>query len=158
MSINEDIDKRLLSLGITIPEPPDPKGNYISCVRTGSLLHLCGHIPQKSDGTLIQGKLGKTLTIEEGYNSARLCAINILGTLRKELGSLDKVKKIVKVVGFVNCTDDFTQHPAVINGASDLFAEVFGETIGRHARSAIGMNSLPFGIASEVECIVEVEE
>lgn len=106
---------------------------------------------------MIKGKVGSTLSIEEGYKSARTCAINILGTLKVNLGSLEKVKQIVKIVGFVNCTDDFTQQPAVINGASDLFVEVFGKK-GIHARSAVGSNALPLGIATEVECIVEVEE
>ena len=121
------------------------------------MLHLCGHIPQTLDGNLIKGKLGKDISVEEGYESARACGINILGTLQKELGTLDKVKRVIKVVGFVNCTDDFTQQPAVINGASDLFGEVFGEK-GRHARSAVGSNALPLGIATEVECIVEIDE
>lgn len=132
-------------------------GNYVSCVRVENTLHLCGHIPQTSAGELIKGKLGDNLSIEEGYNSAKTCAINILGTLKKELGDLNKVKQIIKIVGFVNCTNDFTQQPAVINGASDLFVEVFGEN-GYHSRSAVGTNALPLGIATEVECIVLVED
>ncbi len=119
-------------------------------------VHVCGHIPQTLDGKLITGKLGKDLSIEEGYKSARTCAINILATLKLELGSLDKVKRVIKVVGFVNCTDEFTEQPKVINGASDLFVEVFGEA-GVHARSAVGSNALPLGIATEIECIVLVE-
>jgi enamine deaminase RidA (YjgF/YER057c/UK114 family) len=106
---------------------------------------------------LIKGKLGKDLTVDQGYNSAKTCAINILGTIQSVVGTLDKVVKIVKIVGFVNCTDDFEQQPAVINGASDFFVEVFGEK-GKHARSAVGTNALPLGIATEVECIVEIEE
>lgn len=105
---------------------------------------------------LLKGKLGSTYTVEQGYESAKACAINILATLKSELGTLDRVKQVVKVVGFVACTDDFEQQPAVINGASDFFVEVFGEK-GRHARSAVGTNSLPLGIATEVECIVEFE-
>mmetsp|Transcript_20072 Transcript_20072/g.24810 ORF Transcript_20072/g.24810 Transcript_20072/m.24810 type:complete len:156 (-) Transcript_20072:136-603(-) len=151
------IETKLSTLGIELPTPPAPKGNYISVSRLGNALHVCGHIPQTASGDLILGKLGKDITVERGYESARACAINILATLKMELGDLDKVKRIVKVVGFVNCTDDFTQQPAVINGASDLFAEVFGEK-GVHARSAVGSNALPLGIATEVECIVEVEE
>ena len=120
-------------------------------------MHLCGHIPQTAEGELIKGTLGENLSIEEGYKSAKTCAINILGTLKKELGSLDKVKQVVKIVGFVNCTDDFTQQPAVINGASDLFVEAFGEK-GYHARSAVGTNALPLGIATEVECIVLADD
>ncbi len=134
------------------------KGNYTSCVRVGNMLHLCGHIPQKENGDLIKGKVGDNLSVEEGYQSARTCSINILGTLSKELDSLDKVKQVVKLVGFVNCTDDFTQQSSVINGASDLFVEVFGTSIGLHARSAVGTNALPLGIATEVECIVLVDE
>jgi enamine deaminase RidA (YjgF/YER057c/UK114 family) len=148
------IDETLASLGIILPPPSVPKGNYVSSVRTGSLLHVCGHLPKTIDESLIQGKVGKDLTLEQGYESARICAINILSTLQLELGSLDRVIRIVKVVGFVNCTDDFTQHPAVINGASDLFGQVFGEK-GRHARSAVGSCSLPLNVATEVECIVE---
>lgn len=125
-------------------------------MRVGNILHLAGHIPARENGELIKGKLGSTLTVEEGYQSAKCCAINILSTLKGELGTLDNVKRIVKVVGFVACTDDFEMQPAVINGASDFFGEVFGEK-GRHARSAVGTNALPLGIATEVECIVEVE-
>ena len=121
----------------------------------GNALHLCGHIPMTKEG-LLKGKLGSTYNVEQGYESAKACAINILATLKSELGTLDRVKQVVKVVGFVACTDDFEQQPAVINGASDFFVEVFGEK-GRHARSAVGTNSLPLGIATEVECIVEFE-
>lgn len=130
-------------------------GNYVSFVRIGNLLHLSGHIPATENG-LIKGKLGSTLSVEEGYKSAKTCAINILATLQEELGTLDNVKQIVKIVGFVACTDDFEQQPNVINGASDFFVEVFGEK-GNHARSAVGTNALPLGIATEVECIVEIE-
>eukprot|EP00593_Proboscia_inermis_P014162 CAMPEP_0171313370 /NCGR_PEP_ID=MMETSP0816-20121228/41613_1 /TAXON_ID=420281 /ORGANISM="Proboscia inermis, Strain CCAP1064/1" /LENGTH=164 /DNA_ID=CAMNT_0011800649 /DNA_START=208 /DNA_END=702 /DNA_ORIENTATION=+ len=151
------IEARLEKMGIIVPEPVAPKGNYVSAVRLGNALHLCGHVPTNSStGELITGKVGKDLTVEEGYESARACAINILGTLKMELGDLNRVKQVVKVVGFVNCADDFTQQPAVINGASDLFAEVFGES-GRHARSAVGSNVLPLNIATEVECIIEIK-
>eukprot|EP00546_Thalassionema_frauenfeldii_P015950 CAMPEP_0178898804 /NCGR_PEP_ID=MMETSP0786-20121207/2546_1 /TAXON_ID=186022 /ORGANISM="Thalassionema frauenfeldii, Strain CCMP 1798" /LENGTH=154 /DNA_ID=CAMNT_0020569587 /DNA_START=75 /DNA_END=539 /DNA_ORIENTATION=+ len=152
------IAEKLQSMGITIREAPSPKGNYISCVRTGNLLHLCGHIPQKDDGSLVCGRLGQDLSVEEGYESARWCAINILNTLHKELnGDWSRVVRVVKVVGFVNSADDFQQQPAVINGASDLFGEVFG-LAGVHARSAVGSNTLPLGIATEVEAIVEVKD
>ncbi len=127
----------------------------MSFVRTGNLLHLSGHIPVTENG-LIKGKLGSTLSVKDGYQSAKTCAINILATLKKELGTLDNVKQIVKIVGFVACTDDFDQQPSVINGASDFFVELFGEK-GNHARSAVGTNALPLGIATEVECIVEIE-
>lgn len=157
-SLSEAVADRLGKQGIVLPESPSPKGNYVTCVQSGNLLHLCGHIPQKADGSLIVGKLGKDLTVEEGYESAKLCAINILSTLSSELdGKWDRVVRIVKLVGFVHCTDDFQQQPAVINGASDLFGDIFGPEIGRHARSAVGSNALPLGIATEVECIVEIK-
>lgn len=153
------VPEKLKSMGITLSEPPSPKGNYVSCVQSGNLLHVCGHIPTKEDGSLIVGRLGEDMTVDEGYASAKSCAINILATLSKELdGDWSRVVRIVKVVGFVNCANDFQQQPAVINGASDLFGEVFGPEIGRHARSAVGSNSLPLGIATEVECIVEIKE
>eukprot|EP00549_Striatella_unipunctata_P021201 CAMPEP_0118677068 /NCGR_PEP_ID=MMETSP0800-20121206/2411_1 /TAXON_ID=210618 ORGANISM="Striatella unipunctata, Strain CCMP2910" /NCGR_SAMPLE_ID=MMETSP0800 /ASSEMBLY_ACC=CAM_ASM_000638 /LENGTH=156 /DNA_ID=CAMNT_0006572679 /DNA_START=16 /DNA_END=486 /DNA_ORIENTATION=+ len=148
-------EAKLKELGIEIPIPPEPKGNYIPVVGIGNVLHLCGHVPQSADGKLTKGKLGVNMTVEEGYQSARLCAINIIATLKRELGELDRIKRIVKVVGFVNCSDEFGDQPKVINGASDLFAEVFGEA-GRHARSAVGSNALPLGIATEVECVVEI--
>jgi len=150
------VASRLQKLGIKLLQPPSPKGNYVLCVRSGNLLHLCGHVPQKEDGTLIRGTLGKDLTVEEGYASARQCAINILSTLSHELsGDWTLLVRVVKIVGFVNCTNEFDQQPAVINGASDLLVEVLGDA-GVHARSAVGSNALPLGIATEVECIVEV--
>lgn len=149
------IEEKLESMGIVIPAAMAPKGNYVSCVPVGNILHLSGHIPATSEG-LIKGKLGSTMSVQEGYQSARTCAINILATLQKELGTLDRVKRVVKIVGFVACTDDFDQQPSVINGASDFLVEVFGEK-GQHARSAVGTNALPLGIATEVECIIEIE-
>eukprot|EP00521_Asterionellopsis_glacialis_P003031 CAMPEP_0195265264 /NCGR_PEP_ID=MMETSP0706-20130129/11320_1 /TAXON_ID=33640 /ORGANISM="Asterionellopsis glacialis, Strain CCMP134" /LENGTH=203 /DNA_ID=CAMNT_0040319649 /DNA_START=103 /DNA_END=714 /DNA_ORIENTATION=+ len=153
------VQAQLRKLGITLPIPPPPKGNYVSCTRQGNVLYICGHIPTDFEsGKLLTGKVGQDLTVEEGYASAKACAINILGTLAVELnGNLDRIKRIVKVVGFVNCTDDFAQQPAVVNGASDLFGDVFGDK-GKHARSAVGANSLPLNIATEVECIVEIED
>lgn len=161
---NNNIEANLRNLGIVLSnkkEPPKPTGNYVSCVFTNnnSMLHICGHNPQRDDGTLICGKLGQDLSIDQGYEAAKWCAMNILYTLYHELnGDLTKVKRIVKVVGFVNSTPTFENHPLVINGASDLFVDVFGPTIGRHARSAVGMVSLPWGIATEVECIIELSE
>eukprot|EP00565_Helicotheca_tamesis_P000675 CAMPEP_0185731120 /NCGR_PEP_ID=MMETSP1171-20130828/11933_1 /TAXON_ID=374046 /ORGANISM="Helicotheca tamensis, Strain CCMP826" /LENGTH=158 /DNA_ID=CAMNT_0028400315 /DNA_START=210 /DNA_END=686 /DNA_ORIENTATION=+ len=154
------VEQRLAELGIEIPSSAAaPKGNYVPAVRYGNTLHLCGHLPQRvSDKSIIKGKLGVDLSIEEGYESARTCAINILGTLQAELGTLDKVERIIKVVGFVNCSNDFEGQASVVNGASDLFAEVFGVEVGRHARSAVGSNALPLGIATEVECIVAIKE
>lgn len=156
--MTKEVKARLEALGITLKQPSKPTGNYVNCVKTGNLLHICGHNPYKADGSMITGKLGRDLTIDEGYQAAKLCGISILGTLEHEIdGDWSRVTRIVKVVGFVNCVEDFVNHPAVINGASDLFVDVFGSDVGRHARSAVGMISLPFAIATEVECIVEID-
>lgn len=149
-------EAQLKSLGITLPTPSSPVANYVQAVRTGNLLFLSGNGPLKSDGTLITGKVGSDLTIEEGYEAARVTAINQLAILKAELGDLNRVKRIVKVLGMVNVAPDFVDPPKVINGFSDLMVEVFGER-GKHARSAVGMASLPAGIAVEIELIVEVE-
>ena len=133
--------------------------NYVSAVQVGSLLFLSGHAPGLlKDGKVqfIQGKVGKDLTTEEGYEAAKQVTLNLLQSIKKTIGDLDKVKRVVKLLGFVNCTEDFPDQPTVINGASDLLVELYGER-GRHARSAVGMYQLPFGIAVEIEMIVEVE-
>ncbi len=149
-------EERLKELGIELPSPQSPAANYVPAVRTGNLLYLAGVGPAKrADGTIATGKVGAELTKEEGYESARLVCLNILSRLRAELGDLDRVVRVVKLLGMVNATEDFTEHPAVINGCSDLLVEVFGER-GKHARSAVGMQSLPFGIPVEIEAIVEV--
>lgn len=151
-----DPEARVKALGLEIPEAGAPVANYVNAVRTGNLLFLAGKGPRKSDGSYVLGKVGKDLTVEEGYEAARLTGISQLAVLRTELGSLNKVKRIVKVLGMVNAAEGFTQQPQVINGFSDLMVEVFGER-GKHARSAVGMASLPINIAVEVEMIVEVE-
>jgi enamine deaminase RidA (YjgF/YER057c/UK114 family) len=151
-----DFDKKLKELGIELPPPSKPIANYVKAVRTGNLIFLAGHGPSKADGTLVTGKVGKDLTIEQGYEAARITAISLLATLKNELGDLGKVKRVVKVLGMVNCPSDFTDQPKVINGCSDLLVAVFGEK-GKHARSAVGMNSLPSNMAVEIEIIVEVE-
>lgn len=151
-----DFDKKLKELGIELYTPTKPMANYVKAVRTGNLLFLAGHGPTKSDGSNITGKVGVDLTTEQGYEAAKQTAISILSTLKGELGDLNKVKRVVKVLGMVNCTDTFTDQPKVINGFSDLMVAVFGEK-GKHARSAVGMNSLPSNIAVEIEIIVEVE-
>jgi len=125
-------------------------------VRVGNLLYLSGRGPWKADGTYVTGKVGRDLTIEQGYEAARLTAISHLSVIKTELGSLNKVKRIVKVLGMVNCEADFKDHPKVINGFSDLMVAVFGEN-GKHARSAVGMCSLPMNMAVEIEMVVEVE-
>jgi enamine deaminase RidA (YjgF/YER057c/UK114 family) len=152
----QDPEQKLKEKGIELKAPAQPIANYVNVVRTGNLLFLAGKGPTKADGTNITGKVGKDLTIEQGYEAARVTGINHLAVLKAELGNLNKVKRIVKVLGMVNCEGNFMDHPKVINGYSDLMVEIFGEK-GKHARSAVGMGSLPSNIAVEVEVIVEVE-
>ena len=150
-------EARIKELGITLPQPAKPVGNYIPGVRVGTLLYLSGHGPVRVDGQpTARGKVGRDLSTEEAYKVAREVGINLLGSARVILGSLDKVKRIVKVLGMVNSADGFGEQPKVINGFSDLMVEVFGEN-GRHARSAVGMAELPMGIPVEIEMILEVE-
>lgn len=149
-------EERLKEKGITLATPTAPVANYVNAVRVGNLLYLAGKGPAKPGGSYVTGKIGKDLTTEEGYSAARLTAISHISVLKAELGDLSKVKRIVKVLGMVNCTEDFTDQPKVINGYSDLMVEIFGDK-GKHARSAVGMNALPMNIAVEVEVIVEVE-
>lgn len=151
-------EDRLKELNLSLPPRPTPMANYVSAVRTGSLLYLAGHGPLGDDGKPVsRGKLGRDLTVEEGYEAARQTGLNALVTLRAELGSLDRVRRIVKVLGMVNADPDFQKTPQVINGFSDLMVEVFGESVGKHARSAVGMATLPNGIPVEIESIFEVE-
>jgi enamine deaminase RidA (YjgF/YER057c/UK114 family) len=148
---------RLKELGITLPTPSKPVGNYIPGVRVGNLLFPSGHGPVRIDGTpTARGKVGRDLSTEDAYKVARDVGLNLLGSARHVLGSLDKVKRVVKVLGMVNAVEGFGEQPKVINGFSDLMVEVFGEN-GRHARSAVGMGSLPMGIPVEIEMILEVE-
>ena len=143
---------------LTLPTPPQPMANYVGAVRTGNLLYLSGHGPMSTDGKpSLTGKVGRELTVEQGYQAAREVGLNLLATARASLGSLDKVKRVVKVLGMVNSADGFGEQPKVINGFSDLMVEVFGETIGKHARSAVGMAGLPVNIPVEIEIILEVE-
>ncbi|HEX7248819.1 MAG TPA: RidA family protein [Burkholderiales bacterium] len=149
-------EKRLRELGIELPPVTPPVANYVNAVRTGNLLFLAGKGgPPGPDGKRPQGKLGREYTVEQGYQHARNTGLEILAVLRHELGSLDRVKRVVKVLGMVNAVPDFGDQPKVINGCSDLLVEVFGER-GKHARSAVGMGSLPMGIPVEIECIVEI--
>ena len=148
-------EAKLQELGIALPKPPTPVGSYVGAVRTGNLVYISGQGPRKPDNTSITGKVGDGMSVEEAQDAARLVGLNALATLRAEIGSLDQVKRIVKVFGMVNAAPDFREHPKVINGFSDLMFEVFGEA-GRHARSAVGMGSLPSQIPVEVEMIVEV--
>ena len=153
-----DIEERLDSLGITLHEPTLPKGiKIVLATRVNNLLYLSGNGPIKADGTRVTGKVGTDLTVEEGYDAARIVAIRHLSVLKKELGDLNKVERIIKVLGMVNAESSFTQQPAVINGYSETMVAVFGER-GMHARSAVGMASLPFNLACEVEAIVQIKE
>ena len=155
--IAQDAETKLKEKGIVLIPPSSPVANYVNVVRVGNLLYLAGKGPLKADNTYITGKVGKDLTIEQGYEAARITAINHLAVLKNELGSLNRVKQIVKVLGMVNCTEDFKDQPKVINGYSDLMVEIFGNK-GKHARSAVGMYALPFNMAVEVEMIVEIED
>jgi enamine deaminase RidA (YjgF/YER057c/UK114 family) len=150
-----DIEKRLKELGVALPEAPKPVANYVPVVKAGNLLFVSGHGPYKDGKSILSGKLGKELTTAEGYKSARNVALNCLASVKATLSDLNKVKRVVKLLGMVNCTADFKDQPKVINGASDLLVEVFGEA-GKHARSAVGMQSLPNGIPVEIEMILEV--
>lgn len=153
----QDVEQKLKEQGVELFTPVAPMANYVRAVRTGNLIYLAGHGPTKADGTNITGKVGKDLTLEQGYAAARQTGIAVLSSLKAEIGDLNKVKRIVKVLGMVNCTENFTDQPKVINGFSDLMVAVFGEK-GKHARSAVGMMSLPSNIAVEVEMIVEMQE
>ncbi|MBI1768512.1 MAG: RidA family protein [Bacteroidetes bacterium] len=152
-----DFDKKLKELGIELYPPTKPMANYVKVVRTGNLLFFAGHGPTKADNSNITGKVGKDLTLEQGYEAAKQTGIALLSTLKAEVGDLNKVKRVVKVLGMVNCTENFTDQPKVINGFSDMMVSVFGEK-GKHARSAVGMYMLPLNIAVEIEMIVEVED
>jgi enamine deaminase RidA (YjgF/YER057c/UK114 family) len=143
-------EEKIKQLGITLAPVAPPMANYVNAVRTGNLLFLAG----KGPGA-VKGKLGLEFSADQGYQHARAVGLALLAVMKAELGSLDKVRRVVKVLGMVNAVPDFTDHPKVINGCSDLFVEVFGDA-GKHARSAVGMGSLPMGIPVEIECIVEV--
>ena len=154
---NYDVEQKITTLNIVLPEPSSPVANYVPAVSflEDKLLYLSGTGPKKSDGSYMVGTVGLDLSKEEGYRAAKLAGINLLARLKKELGDLNRVKRIVKVTGMVNSTKDFNEQPAVINGFSDLMVEVFGER-GRHSRSAVGMVSLPMNIAVEIEMLVEI--
>lgn len=150
-------EARLKELGIVLPSAPRPIANYVPFRRAGSLLYLSGQGPRETDGTLLTGKVGSAVTIEEAYRRARLTGLGLLAATRTALGSLDKVEAVVKLLGMVNAEPLFGDHPKVINGCSDLFVEVFGDA-GRHARSAVGMGSLPNNISVEMEAILLVRD
>jgi len=150
------IEARLKEMGLELPPAVTPVANYVPAAAAGNIVFLSGHGPFNEDGTLITGKVSMDLTVEQGYQAARRVGIGLLGSLKAEIGDLDRVKRILKLLGMVNCGPEFTDQPQVINGASDLLVEVFGDK-GKHARSAVGMNALPMNIAVEIEMIVEIE-
>jgi len=150
-----DVEHRLKELGIELPVPDVPIANYVQAVKVGNLVFLAGHGPKKPDGKFMTGKVGKDVDIEYGKEAARITAVNLLASLKAEIGDLNKVKRIVKVFGMVNADESFTSHPQVINGCSDFLVAIFGDR-GKHARAAVGMASLPMNFTTEIEMIVEV--
>lgn len=157
MLFAQDAEKKLKDLKIELLKPTPPIGTYVKAVRVGNLIFLSGHGPSKPDGSMMTGKIGKDATLEQGYMAARQTAISILSTLKAEIGDLNKVKRIVKVMGMVNCTEDFVDQPKVMNGFSDLIVSLYVDK-GLHARTSIGVNALPGNMMVEVEMIVEVAE
>ncbi len=151
------VESRLAELGYTLPTPPEPIGNYLSASRSGNIMWMAGVGSRRADGSRISGKLGADLTVEQGYEAARWCALNLLARMKVELGDLDRVTGILKVVGMVNSSPDFVEQAKMVDGASDLFVELFGEA-GRHSRSAPGMAVLPGGTAVIIDCVIEIAE
>ncbi len=151
------IAEKMKELGLELPRAPGPAANYVPYVLEGNLLFVAGQVPLGADGKLAYvGKVGRDMDEQQGYQSARLCALNALAQVNAAAGSLEKVRRIVSLRGFVNCTDDFTNQPEVINGASDLLVEIFGDK-GRHARAAVGTNALPRNVTTEVEIVVALD-
>lgn len=151
-----DVYQKIEELGITLPEPGTPVANYVPARTSGNLVFLSGHGPRTPDGQQMTGKVGLDLTLEEGYQAARQTGLNLLASLQNEIGDLNRVKRFIKVLGMVNVDPSFTDMPRVINGFSDLMVDIFGER-GKHARSAVGMASLPANIPVEIEMIVEIK-
>lgn len=150
------VEARLQELGIELPSVPSSVANYVGAVRTGELIYVSGRLPMRDGQVAFKGKLGRDVSAEDGYQAARLSTVNLVATLKAEIGDLDKVRRIVKVLGMVSSDPEFTEQASVLNGASDLLVEIFGDR-GRHARSAVGVASLPLNACVEVELIVEVE-
>ena len=151
-----NVEQKIKELGLSLPQPAKPVANYVPAVKIGNLIFVSGHGPYNDGETKTSGKVGRELTIEEGYQVARNVALNCLASVKDAVGDLDKVKRIVKLLGMVNCTEDFKDAPKVINGCSDLLVTIFGEA-GKHARSAVGMQALPNQIPVEVEMILEIK-
>ena len=150
------VEGKIKELGLVMPPPAVPKV-FVQFTQIGNVGYLSGHLPQPAEGALVVGKVGKEVTVEQGYEAAKLVGLNLCATLKANLGDLDRVKRIVKLTGFVNCVDGFTQQPQVVNGCSELFVKIFGDA-GAHTRSAVGTNALPLGVPVEIEAIVELHE
>lgn len=155
--MSDTIAEKMSSLGLTLPEVPAPVAAYVNCVRSGNLLHLSGGLPIKTDGSMITGKVPSDVSLEQAQEAARLCILNRIAVVKSEVGSLDKVKQIVALTGFVNSEPDFFDHPKVINGASELLVEIFGDK-GKHSRTALGAAALPLNVAVEINLLVELED
>lgn len=151
-------ESRLAELGLALPPAPEPKGLYRPLVVVGNLAFTAGHLPVRTDGSLITGRVGEQLDVPAAAEAARQAGLAILATLRREWGSLDRIRRVVKLLGVVHCTADFDQQPAVLNGCSELYAELFGPEAGVGARSAVGANSLPLGVPVEIEAIFEIAD
>jgi len=150
------VEARLQELGIELPDVPSSVANYVGAVRTGELIYLSGRLPMRDGQVAFMGKLGRDVSAEDGYQAARLSTLNLVATLKAEIGDLDKVRRIVKVLGMVSSDPEFTEQASVLNGASDVLVEIFGD-LGRHARSAIGVAALPLNACVEIDLIVEVD-
>ena len=151
-----EVERKLQAMGLTLPSAPAPVANYVRAVQAGDLVFLSGHGPTRDGAWVYRGKLGREFSVAEGYEAAKLVMLNCLASLKEAVGDLDRVRRVVKLLGMVNSTPDFTRHPEVVNGASDLLVALYGER-GRHARSAVGMVGLPFDIPVEIEMIVQVQ-
>lgn len=149
--------EELKRLGVELPETPSSPPSFVNCVRRGNRLYVSGHLPVDRDGNMIKGKVGKDVTTEQAAEAAKLCAINMISTIKAHVDNLDGIR-VTKLFGLVNCVDGYTDHPTVINGCSDFFNEVFGKVKGAHARSAIGTNSLPFNVPVEIEAIFDFDD
>jgi enamine deaminase RidA (YjgF/YER057c/UK114 family) len=154
-STRHSVESRLAELGIVLPACAKPVANYVPFTICGNLLFISGHGPRTIDPKFLTGKVGRDITLEEAYSHARLVGVNLLAVVRDALGAFDGVRRVIKLTGFVNATDDFCEHPKVVNGCSDLLVDVFGDA-GKHARSAIGVTSLPENISVEIEAIFEI--
>jgi len=151
--MNGKVEARLASLGIALPAAPNPVANYVPSISAGNFLFISGQISKAADGSLAKGRLGTELTVEQGREAARLSALNVLAQAKAAVGDLDRIAQVIKLTGFVNATADFVDHPQVINGASDLLVEIFGDN-GRHTRAAVGVSGLPLGCAVEIDAIL----